>query len=71
MSSEAAVAEREAVRGMLEQLCHSAAPMFERSRHWTVSLVYRLSADQVWRPDYDLLYPINTLRNVALRLPRA
>eukprot|EP00969_Alexandrium_andersonii_P068591 3026119-Alexandrium_andersonii.AAC.1 len=63
MNSETAVAERETVRGMLEQLCHSARALFERARRWTISLVYQLSADQVWCPDYDLLYPINTLRN--------
>eukprot|EP00969_Alexandrium_andersonii_P154288 6820377-Alexandrium_andersonii.AAC.1 len=63
MNSEQAVAEREAVRASLEQLCHASAAMFERARHWTVSLVYRLSEDQVRCPDYDLLYPINTLRN--------
>eukprot|EP00969_Alexandrium_andersonii_P212077 9366052-Alexandrium_andersonii.AAC.1 len=71
MHSAAAVAGRDTVRNVFEQLCSSAQAIFERARHWTVSLVYQLSADQVWCPDYDRLYPINTLRNVALREAKA
>eukprot|EP00969_Alexandrium_andersonii_P336478 14873427-Alexandrium_andersonii.AAC.1 len=33
---------------------------------WTVTAVFRLAERYVRCPDYDLLYPINALRNVAL-----
>eukprot|EP00969_Alexandrium_andersonii_P088612 3908685-Alexandrium_andersonii.AAC.1 len=45
--------------------------MKRRAQHWTVTLVYQLSPLQVWCPDYDMLYPINKLRNEALWAAKA
>eukprot|EP00969_Alexandrium_andersonii_P245343 10843342-Alexandrium_andersonii.AAC.1 len=38
---------------------------------WTVAAVFRLADRHVRCPDYDLLYPINALRNVALEAVRS
>eukprot|EP00969_Alexandrium_andersonii_P158629 7008122-Alexandrium_andersonii.AAC.1 len=38
---------------------------------WTITAVFRLADHHVRCPDYDLLYPINHLRNVALEAARA
>jgi len=38
---------------------------------WTVTAVYQLDDAEVRCPDYDRLYPVNTLRNVALSAAHA
>jgi glycosyltransferase-like protein LARGE len=52
------------------RVCEGAA--FQRHRPpWTVTAVFRTDASEVRCPAYDCLYPINALRNVALRTARA
>eukprot|EP00928_Gymnodinium_smaydae_P001212 TRINITY_DN10452_c0_g1_i1.p1 TRINITY_DN10452_c0_g1~~TRINITY_DN10452_c0_g1_i1.p1 ORF type:complete len:1741 (+),score=335.54 TRINITY_DN10452_c0_g1_i1:88-5310(+) len=75
-ASRETLAAAEARRDIIKMCAHAASTHAERrgtdaQLAWTVAVVHKLPEEEQRCPEYDRLYPVNTLRNEALRNARA